>query len=243
MSEGGAAVMDGAGAGRGAGPVSSSVGDYLKAIWSLVGEGVAATGEVARELGVTAPSVTAMLSKLSGAGLVTYEPYRGASLTSAGLREALRLVRRHRLLEMFMVTELGVGWEEVHAEAELMEHVVSDSFTERLAAHLGHPEFDPHGLPIPRADGTVPTGPAVPLADGPVPGRFRVGRVAATDAAVLAYLEANGVVPGAELLLRSLEPGGNLVHVELAAAVGGAARRFALSRELAAAVLGEPMND
>ncbi|MBX3140700.1 MAG: metal-dependent transcriptional regulator [Trueperaceae bacterium] len=224
----------------GAARLSSSVGDYLKAIWLLAGDGVAGTGEIARELGVTAPSVTAMLSKMSGAELVAYEPYRGASLTPAGRREALRLVRRHLLLEMFMVTQLGFGWDEVHQEAELMEHVVSDVFAERLAKHLDDPEFDPHGYPIPRVDGSVPVAPTTPLADLALGGRFRVHRLLTRDRAVLAYLESRSVEPGAELVLRSLEPGGNLLHLEFVGIGDGArGRKVALSRELASLVLGE----
>ena len=224
--------------------LSSSVGDYLKAIWLLAGDGVAGTGEIARELGVTAPSVTAMLSKMSGAELVSYSPYRGASLTPAGRREALRLVRRHLLLELFIVTQLGFGWAEVHQEAELMEPVVSDVFAERLAKHLDDPEFDPHGYPIPRIDGSVPVAPTTPLTDLAVGGRFRVHRLMTRDRAVLSYLESRAVEPGAELVLRSLEPGGNLLHLEFVSIGNGArGRKVALSRELASLVLGENLTN
>ena len=222
--------------------LSSSIGDYLKGIWLLSrgGGGTVATGEIARELGVTAPSVTGMLGKMHGLGLVRYQPYKGAELTEQGSREAVRLVRRHRLLETFMITELGFGWEEVHAEAELMEHVVSDEFTERLAHHLGQPLFDPHGDPIPRADGSVPSAPHTPL-EALQPGqRFVVHRVPSQDSEVLAYLESLGIEPGAELKLLLREPGGNLLNLERTdVAVRENARTFSLSRVVAGMVLGQ----
>lgn len=241
-------------------PLSSSIGDYLKTIWQLARDGSASTGDIARELGVTAPSVTGMLGKMNGLGLVRYQPYRGAELSPDGRREALRLVRRHRLLETFMITELGFGWEEVHAEAELMEHVVSDDFTERLATHLGEPEFDPHGDPIPHADGTLPAAPNTPLADLRPGERFRVHRVLSQDRDVLGYLESIGIEPGSELSLRLREPGGHLLQLELNGGRNDARRRqseerenpasstpgeqghsreLALSRELASVVLGK----
>lgn len=231
-------------AASGARQLSSSVGDYLKAIWLLAETDAAATGEIARALGVTAPSVTSMLGKMRGLGLVSYVPYRGAILTVRGRKEALRLLRRHRLLETFMINELGFGWEEVHAEAELMEHVISDAFTERLALHLGEPEFDPHGDPIPRADGTLPAAPEAPLA-GLSPGqRFKVHRVLSQDSDVLSYLIELGVRPGAVLRLLSVEPGGNLMRFELtgeARADGAPAAPFPLSKKLAAIVLGKAL--
>ncbi|MFA5594723.1 MAG: metal-dependent transcriptional regulator [Trueperaceae bacterium] len=231
--------------------LSSSVGDYLKTIWLLStnGGGAVATGEIARELGVTAPSVTGMLGKMHAQGLVQYQPYKGAELTGEGRREALRLVRRHRLLETFMITELGFGWDEVHAEAELMEHVVSDDFTERLAAHLGQPLFDPHGDPIPQADGSLPKAPHTPLAHLQPGERFVVHRVLSQDSEVLAYLESLGVEPGAELRLRQREPGGNLLLLDrtVPGSAGGpgepgATRQLSLSRELAGMVLGQALS-
>src|ERR687886_2693049 len=118
---------------------SSSVGDYVKAIWELAGPGVASTHEVAAKLAVSSASVTNMFGRLQEMGLVEYERYRGASLTRRGLAEALRLVRRHRLIETFLMEHLGYSWQDVHEEAERLEHVVSDEVTERLAELLGHP--------------------------------------------------------------------------------------------------------
>src|SRR5690606_13252142 len=100
--------------------LSTSIGDYLKTIWHVAGTGAASTGDIARELGVTAPSVTGMLARMKGLGLVGYQPYKGAELTESGRREVMRLLRRHRVLETFMIERLGFGWDEVHGEAERM---------------------------------------------------------------------------------------------------------------------------
>lgn len=222
--------------GHGASPggVSSAVGDYLKAIWQVAGEGAASTGDIARELGVTAPSVTGMLGKLAGTGLIAYQPYRGAELTSAGRLEALRLVRRHRLLETFLIRDLGYGWDEVHEEAELMEHAMSERFTERLAQHLGQPQFDPHGDPIPRRDGTLPDGPDTPLVEVESGRSLVVHRVLTQDGEELAYLAALGIAPGSEVRVDGREPRGHLLNVSVAG------RETALSGELAGLVLGSP---
>src|ERR671910_3596341 len=145
-------------------PPSTSVGDYLKAIWEVGGSGAASTKDVADQLSVASASVTNMFARLQEMGLAAYERYRGASLTERGREEALRLVRRHRLLETFLLEHLGYSWQEVHEEAERLEHAVSDGFTERLAAFLGHPDQDPHGAPIPAADGTLEPDDSFPLA-------------------------------------------------------------------------------
>lgn len=221
--------------------LSASLGDYLKTIWQVAGDGAAATGDVARELGVTAPSVTGMLARLKSLGLVRYEPYRGAELTEQGRREAMRLLRRHRVLETFMIEQLGYTWDEVHAEAERMEHAMSDEFTDRLALHLGQPSFDPHGDPIPRSDGTLPTSPAAPLSTAAVGARFRVYRVLTQDPETLAYLTGLGVEPGSELTVIGSEPTGRLIRVVRHAVAGRQRRReeLAISAELAASILGE----
>lgn len=127
----------------------------MKAIWELAGTSPASTKEISERLGVAPASVTNMLGRLNELGLVHYERYHGASLTEEGCAQALRLVRRHRLIEFFLLEQLGYSWGEVHEEAERLEHAVSDEFTERLAEFLGHPARDPHGDPIPSADGTL----------------------------------------------------------------------------------------
>ena len=130
-------------------PPSTSVGDYVKALWEVGGAGVASTKDIADRLSISSASVTNMFARLQEMGFVKYERYHGASLTKAGCIEALRLVRRHRLIETFLKEHLGYPWEEVHEEAERLEHAVSDAFTERLADLLGHPAYDPTVLRSP----------------------------------------------------------------------------------------------
>jgi DtxR family transcriptional regulator, Mn-dependent transcriptional regulator len=177
-------------------PPSTSVGDYLKAIWEVGGSGAASTKDVADRLSVASASVTNMFARLQEMGLVEYERYRGASLTVRGREEALRLVRRHRLIETLLLEHLGYSWQEVHEEAERLEHAVSDGFTERLAAFLGHPDHDPHGAPIPAADGTLAAEESFPLDEVPVGDCVRISRVKHEDAAVLSFLGERGLVPG-----------------------------------------------
>lgn len=233
-------------AASGEGDLSTSLGDYLKTIWRVAGPGAASTGDIARELGVTAPSVTGMLVRMRTLGLVSYQPYKGAELTEQGTREVMRLLRRHRVLETFMIEHLGFGWDEVHVEAERMEHTMSDEFTDRLARYLGQPSFDPHGDPIPRRDGSLPDSPATPLASAPLGATFRVYRVLTQDRETLSYLTGLGIEPGCELKVSGAEPTGRLLRVvPLTAPLSGSARHagtgpeVALSLELAGAILGE----
>jgi DtxR family Mn-dependent transcriptional regulator len=177
-------------------PLSSSVGDYLKAIWMVAGAGVASTKELSEQLSVAPASVTNMLGRLQEMGLVSYERYRGASLTERGRAEALRLVRRHRLIETFLLEHLGYSWQDVHEEAERLEHAVSDEFTERLAALLGHPGHDPHGDPIPEADGTLAPESLRPLTETVAGEQVLIARVTHDEGPVLEYLGTRGLVPG-----------------------------------------------
>jgi DtxR family Mn-dependent transcriptional regulator len=193
---------------------SSSVGDYVKAIWEVAGTDSASTKEVAARLSIAPASVTNMFARLREMGLVDYERYRGASLTGAGFAEALRLVRRHRLIETFLVEHLGYPWEEVHEEAENLEHVVSDVFTERLAKLLGHPDRDPHGTPIPAADGSLPPDHSRPLAEAQAQEHVVVSRVENRESAVLSYLRERGLVPGSLLTVREVRAIDGVVTVE-----------------------------
>ncbi len=177
-------------------PLSSSVGDYLKAVWGLAGPGVAAPKDLSSRLSVSSASVTEMLRRLQELGLVEYERYRGASLTEEGRAEALRLVRRHRLIETFLLDQLGYAWEDVHEEAEKLEHAVSDRFTERLAELLGHPDHDPHGDPIPAVDGTLEPDGSFPLPAAAVGQRVLIARVGHETSTLLTYLGERGLVPG-----------------------------------------------
>ena len=196
---------------------SSSVGDYLKAIWELseegAAEGAASTNDVAERLSFSAASVSNMFLRLREMGLAEYERYHGATLTEEGRAEALRLLRRHRLIETFLVECLGYSWEEVHEEAESMEHSVTDDFTERLAAFLGHPAQDPHGDPIPSADGTLEADDSFPLAEATPGQQVRVYRVD-EEPAKLAYLEELGLMPGRLLEVREVRALDGVVVVE-----------------------------
>jgi DtxR family transcriptional regulator, Mn-dependent transcriptional regulator len=194
-------------------PPSVSVGDYVKAIWEIAGSGVASTKDVAERLSIAPPSVTNMFVRLREMGFVDYERYRGVSLTERGREEALRLVRRHRLIETFLLEHLGYSWGEVHEEAERLEHVVSDGFTERLAEFLGHPGQDPHGDPIPAADGTMQPDYSYPLSEA-TPGQLvRVSKVG-DEPSTLDYLGEHGLVPGRLLSVREVREVDGVVIVE-----------------------------
>src|SRR3954462_14749563 len=159
---------------------SLTVENYVKAIYQLAHSekgGAVATGQIAVALGVLPGTVTSMLKTLDESNLATYTPYEGVRLTAPGRALALRVLRRHRLIEQFLTQTLDLSWDEVHEEAENMEHAVSDSLVDRIDAYLGHPTTDPHGDPIPKADGTVDAAAARALADCAVGDRFRVARV------------------------------------------------------------------
>jgi DtxR family Mn-dependent transcriptional regulator len=195
-------------------PPSSSVGDYLKAIWDLSGSGAASTKEIADRLSVSPASVTNMFARLQEMGLVEYERYRGASLTGRGREEALRLVRRHRLIETFLLEHLGYSWQEVHEEAERLEHAVSDGFTQRLAEFLGHPDHDPHGDPIPAADGTLEPDDSFPLSDATAGRRVLIYKVSDESIPTLDYLGEHKLVPGRLLNVKEVRALDGVVTVE-----------------------------
>src|SRR5215208_2712562 len=193
---------------------STSVGDYLKAIWELAGAGVASTKDVADRLSISSASVSAMFGRLQEMGLVRYRRYHGASLTEEGLAEALRLVRRHRLIETFLMEHLGYPWGDVHDEAERLEHAVSDGFTERLAEYLGQPDRDPHGDPIPTEAGTLPPEVSFPLSDSTAGARVEIVRVKHEDTPVLEYLGERGLMPGRRIIVREVRTVDGVVTVE-----------------------------
>jgi DtxR family Mn-dependent transcriptional regulator len=195
-------------------PPSASVEDYVKAIWGIAGSSVASTKDVANRLSIAPPSVTNMFVRLREMGLVEYERYRGVSLTERGRAEALRLVRRHRLIETFLVEHLGYSWQEVHQEAERLEHAVSDGFTERLAEFLGHPDHDPHGDPIPAADGTLEQDDSFPLSDAVAGRRVRIYKVSDESIPTLDYLGEHGLVPGRLLDVKEVRALDGVVTVE-----------------------------
>ncbi len=129
--------------------MTETVQDYLKAIWMLDRSGSVTTSALAERLGVTAASATAMIKRLASVGLVSHEPYHGVALSEAGTQAALEVIRHHRLLELYLMQALGLSWDEVHAEAERLEHHLSEALEARIDAALGHPTRDPHGDPIP----------------------------------------------------------------------------------------------
>jgi DtxR family transcriptional regulator, Mn-dependent transcriptional regulator len=207
---------------------SSSVGDYVKVVWEVSGTGAASTKDVAARLSVSPASVSNMFVRLREMGLVEYERYRGVSLTGRGREEALRLIRRHRLIETFLLQHLGYSWDEVHEEAERLEHAVSDEFTERLAEYLGHPDQDPHGDPIPAADGTMQPDYSFPLSEAAPGQRVCISKVG-DDPSTLDYLGGRGLVPGRLLSIREVRDLDGVVTVEDedggAHALGGALAR------------------
>jgi DtxR family Mn-dependent transcriptional regulator len=190
------------------------MGDYLKAVWVIAGTGAASTKDISEQLSVAPASVTNMLRRLQDMGLVEYERYRGASLTERGREEALRLVRQHRLIETFLMKHLGYSWQDVHEEAERLEHAVSDEFTERLAELLGHPDRDPHGDLIPAADGTFAPERSKPLSETEAGQRVHIIKVSDESASALNYLGERGLVPGSVLSVKEVRSLDGVVTVE-----------------------------
>ena len=188
----------------------------MKAVFELAAdsEDAASTKGVAARLSVSAASVSNMFARLQEMGLVEYERYRGATLTERGRREALRLVRRHRLIETFLLEHLGYDWQDVHAEAERLEHAVSDAFTDRLAELLGHPDHDPHGDPIPSAEGTLEVDDSFPLSEAVSGSTLRISKVRDEDAAMLDYFGDRNLVPGRLLTVREVRAIDGVVIVE-----------------------------
>jgi DtxR family transcriptional regulator, Mn-dependent transcriptional regulator len=199
---------------------TASVEDCLKAVYELERSGGAvSTTNLANRLGVAPPSVTGMMRRLSDSGLVEYEPYHGARLTDEGQRVALRTLRRHRVLETYLTRALGIPWDRVHEEAERLEHAASDALIDRMAALLGHPTVDPHGAPIPTAEGVVDERTLTPLADLTPGDRARVVCVNDEDPERLRYLAELGLVPGVVVTLVSRQPYGGPLSLRLADAV------------------------
>jgi DtxR family Mn-dependent transcriptional regulator len=177
--------------------VTPAMEDYLKAIYHLQEAGGAVTMQrLADELAVSGPSVTNMVKRLHELGLVRHTRYRDVALTAAGEKVALRVIRHHRLLELYLTESRGFDWDEVHAEAERLEHHVSAALEERIASALGHPTRDPHGDPIPGPDGSVETVPALALTDLDPGAVAVISRVPDRDPEQLRYLGELGIVPG-----------------------------------------------
>ena len=211
---------------RASGLPSEAVEDYAKTIFGLERRGDAAvtTSALATSLGVAPASVTAMLKRMSEAGLVEHEPYRGVRLTAAGRKVALEVIRHHRLIESYLAEALGMPWDRVHDEAEVLEHYISEELEERIAAALGDPDFDPHGDPIPSRDLKISAEEGTSLAELE-PGRSGTfSRVSDSDSAMLRYLAERGIRPGAEVTVTDRQPFGGPLFVEVAGethAIGG----------------------
>ena len=196
---------------------SSAVEDYVKAVYRVEEEqGTAATtSELAAQLHVTASSASAMVKRLAMQGLVTHEPYRGVQLTGPGRRLALRVVRRHRLVELFLVESLGLSWDQVHDEAEVLEHAVSPRLEAAIAARLGNPDRDPHGDPIPTAEGSLPQEHAERLAGLPAGSSGVLVRVSDTDPTKLRYLAAQQIALGDRIEVVERQPFGGSLSVRV----------------------------
>jgi DtxR family Mn-dependent transcriptional regulator len=210
--------------------VSEAAQDYLKAIWKLQSRGEVTTNALAAELGVSPASATAMLKKLDKLGLVQYERYHGATLTPSGERVALEVVRHHRLLELYLMEALGLSWDEVHTEAERLEHHLSEELEARIDAALGYPTRDPHGDPIPNADLVLVDQERVLLCDVAAGDQAVVRRVPDSDAELLRYLASLGLMPEREVVVVEQAPFDGPVTVE----VDG--ERHAIGRSVAARI-------
>jgi DtxR family transcriptional regulator, Mn-dependent transcriptional regulator len=195
--------------------ISASIQDYAKAVYKLEARagGAVSTNELAERLHVTPGAVSAMVRKLSDVGLVEHEPYRGVRLTARGRRVALEVLRHHRLIELFLAEELGMPWDRVHAEAEVLEHVLSEDLEQLIATRLGDPAVDPHGDPIPTVGFEIAepqTRSLNELAEGDS-GRFV--RVSDSDPEMLRYLAAQGIALGDHLEVTGRQPFGGPVFV------------------------------
>ena len=214
-------------------PPTEAVEDYAKAIYALAqrGEGPVGTSALAARLGVSPASVTAMLKRMHEMKLVTHEPYRGVTLTPAGDRVALEVIRHHRLLEAYLSDALGMPWDRVHDEAEVLEHYISEELEERIATALGDPNRDPHGDPIPDRELVLGDEEGVALVELALGESGTFSRVSDSDPEMLRYLSEQGIRPGAELRVIERQPFGGPLFVEVEGA------RHAIGGELAQRML------
>jgi DtxR family Mn-dependent transcriptional regulator len=187
--------------------LTRSTEDYLKAIFELQSAGGAAqTGAIADALAVAPPSVTGMVRRLSESGLLEHKPYRGVQLTASGTHAALRILRRHRVLEAYLTSKLGYAWDSVHQEAERLEHAASDELIERMAMALGNPRHDPHGAPIPTPAGEMEREELTPLAEVPEGDMAELRQVSDKDPEMLRYLASLGLKPGVTVEVGARQP-------------------------------------
>ncbi len=211
-----------------------SVENYLKAIYKLQQRSTDArvkNKQIAQALDLKLPSVTNMLKSLTSQGMLDYIPYQGVHLTPKGEHAALQVIRRHRLLELFLIETLNMTWSEVHEEAELLEHALSDKLTNKIDSFLGHPTLDPHGDPIPNRDGVMPKQQGHLLETLPEGGHATIERVLSQNAPFLEYLGEKGLIPGANLRLVEVAPFRGPLTLELGH--GTDATRISVSLETA----------
>ncbi len=200
---------------------SQTVENYLKTIYLAqavltASDDLVPMGQIASALGVVPGTATTMVKTLAESGLVHYEPYMGVRLTSAGEKLASRVLRRHRLIELFLVKVLGMNWTDVHDEAERLEHAVSEQLVDRIDAMLGRPLVDPHGDPIPTAEGTMPPLMSTDLGDlltAPLAEPLVVTRVLDQDAEFLRYVEDRHLMPGSRIVIEARDPGSDAVSL------------------------------
>ena len=216
---------------------STAVENYLKAILILsdTRPRVVPLGRIGERVGVTPGTVTSMMRQMAQEGWVEYEPRRGVKLTSKGWKEALSVLRRHRLVELFLVQIMHLDWAHVHEEAEILEHAISDRLLERMDEMLGRPIRDPHGDPIPTLDGEWPTQPLIPLAECH-PGTYEVVRVLSDEPSFLEWLEDQSLRPGCRICVREVDEFAQTlsiatVNAEAGHAIGtGTASRIMVTR-------------
>jgi DtxR family transcriptional regulator, Mn-dependent transcriptional regulator len=197
---------------------TSTVENYIKRIYMeqpQAGRGLVTLGRLAKIMKVVPGTATTMVKTLSESGLARYRPREGVRLTPAGEKLALHVLRRHRLIELFLVRVLGVDWSEVHAEAEELEHSISDKLLARIDESLGHPAFDPHGDPIPTATGKLSRARVQPLIACGAGARFRIARIADQDSRFLRYANSHGLVPGAKLHLKDRDAQGDSTLIQV----------------------------
>ncbi len=217
--------------------ITGPVEDYLKAIYDIeLQGGAASTNDIAARLSFAPGSVTGMVRRLAELGLLTYERYHGARLTQAGRRAALRTLRRHRVLESYLVHALGYAWDGVHDEAERLEHAASDDLIDRMAAAIGEPSVDPHGAPIPTREGAIDETQYCTLADLGPGHRVLVVRVTDEDPEVLRYFAEMGIRPGISLAVLTREYDGPIT-------VALGEERLSLGPTLAARVMVDLVSD
>lgn len=186
--------------------LSQAVEDYLKTIYKLQGTDTASTSEIAKTMNVSSASVTNMLKRLAELKLVEYRSYRGVSLTEAGEKIALEIIRHHRLLELYLKEVMGYGWEQLHEEAEHLEHHISEEFEAKIEELLGYPTHDPHGDPIPTREGEIPRTKDIPLSEVPESETVVIQRLSDFDPELLHYLEDLGLMPRVTVVVHRKEP-------------------------------------